>query len=212
MYRFSLTILLVPPLLVVRLSTAVADDQATCSDANSPPDPAIAACSRLISSGRITTGVALSSIYRSRAHQYVQKDVYDRALADLDQAVQLNAKDAISFSMRGTIYLLQRDYDHALPDLNRAIQINPNDVGSLTFRAVVFNHQQAWDQALSDLNKAVRLNPKGELAYRIRGFSHEGKDELEQAREDFRKALSIDPRDDLAADGAKRVEEKIAKK
>jgi tetratricopeptide (TPR) repeat protein len=54
-------------------------------------DKAIAACTRAIDSGR-SKGHELAVLYNYRAVEYGKKHEYDRAIADLTEAVRLDPK------------------------------------------------------------------------------------------------------------------------
>ena len=47
------------------------------------------------------------------------------ALADFNQAIQLNPELAEAYYGRGTVYFLKGDLDNALAYFNQAIQLNP---------------------------------------------------------------------------------------
>jgi tetratricopeptide (TPR) repeat protein len=47
------------------------------------------------------------------------------ALADFNQAIQVNPKLAAAYYRRGTAYFLKGDLGNALADFNQTIQLNP---------------------------------------------------------------------------------------
>ena len=57
-----------------------------------PPDLQIGGCTASIQSGR-WSGKALAWVYVSRGHAYDDKKNYDRAIADYNQAIQLDPKN-----------------------------------------------------------------------------------------------------------------------
>jgi lipoprotein NlpI len=78
---------------------AAADDAVSCQKGSD--DVAIAACSRLIASGRFSAR-NLGTLYFNRGIAYKHKGQYDRAIQDYDQAIRLNPRQAEAFSSRGT--------------------------------------------------------------------------------------------------------------
>ncbi len=118
------------------------------------------------------------------------------ALADLDQAVRFNPKNAQAFTFRGGYYLQKEDWDKALIDFNRAIQINPNSVMALTWRGEVYLNKSEADSkqadlAIADLSAAIALEP-GEVApYLYRARTNIGKKEWQAALEDYVKAVDM---------------------
>src|SRR5689334_12729546 len=105
------------------LSTAVvADDWDTC--AKQTGDVAIAACSRAIASGR-WKGQNLARTYFNRGAEYNGKDERDRAIADFDQAIRLDPKDAKAYKFRGDAWAAKREFDLAISDYDRALRLDP---------------------------------------------------------------------------------------
>ena len=60
------------------------------------------------------------------------------ALADHNQAIQLDPNDAMAYNNRGNVYNDQGKYDLALADLNQAIQLDPNDAIAYTNRGALY--------------------------------------------------------------------------
>jgi tetratricopeptide (TPR) repeat protein len=103
---------------------AVADDAQTCRQERG--DAAISACARAIASGEYQ-GHGLAVLLDSRAFAYRRKGDYDRALADLDEAIRLDPNDASSHNGRGAVWLAKREYDRAIDDFDAVIRLDPKD-------------------------------------------------------------------------------------
>src|SRR5262245_61150390 len=101
---------------------APADDRLTCADTSG--DAAIAACSRLIASGRLR-GTELAKAYYFRGVEYRDKGDLDRALADLGQAIKLDPKFALAFNNRGLAWEDKGEIDRAIADYDAAIRLDP---------------------------------------------------------------------------------------
>jgi hypothetical protein len=78
-------------LAVALAFSAAADDQSVCANTASPPELAIAACSRTISSSK-SRDQALAIAYRQRAYFYATRQEYDRATADLSEGIRVEAE------------------------------------------------------------------------------------------------------------------------
>ena len=61
-----------------------------------------------------------------KSYAYMGKGDYDRALADINQAIKLEPNDANWYDSRGEVYLNKGDYDRAIAEYERALQIRPN--------------------------------------------------------------------------------------
>jgi tetratricopeptide (TPR) repeat protein len=79
------------------------------------PEQSIAGCSALIESGQ-ETGVNLAKEFNNRGASYANKDDYDHAIQDYDQALRLNPNLADAFCGRGLAYADKGDYDRAIAD------------------------------------------------------------------------------------------------
>ena len=56
---------------------------------------------------------------------YADKQEYDRAIADYDEAIRLNPEVATAFNNRGNAYADKHLYDRAIADYDEAIRLNP---------------------------------------------------------------------------------------
>ena len=101
---------------------AAADDRATCK--NESGDDAINACSRAIASKKYK-GRSLSLLYTNRGAEYGAKGDNDRAMADHDQAIRLDPKNAFAFNNRGIVKLKKGDKEGGDADIARARQLQP---------------------------------------------------------------------------------------
>jgi tetratricopeptide (TPR) repeat protein len=88
----------------------------------------------------------------------------NHAIAELNQAVALDPKNAQAFYYRGLTYSRKEDYDHAVADFNRAIQLNPQDEQVLYDCGLAYENKSDFKNALDIYNKAVTLHPQSALA------------------------------------------------
>jgi tetratricopeptide (TPR) repeat protein len=58
--------------------------------------------------------------------EYVRENRFDEARKILDDRIQQNPSDSGAITMRGNLYLKQRDTDHAIQDFEKAVQLDPN--------------------------------------------------------------------------------------
>jgi tetratricopeptide (TPR) repeat protein len=92
------------------------------------PDLQIGGCTASIQSGRLS-GKALARAYVSRGDAYDDKEDYDRAIADYNQAIQLDPKDAGAYFSRGLAKRLKGDKSGGDADIATAKTIDP-DIGN----------------------------------------------------------------------------------
>src|SRR5262249_6279407 len=84
---------------------------------------------------------------------YNNKGEYDRAIADLDEAIQLRPKLANPYSHRGFAYGKKGDYERAMADLNKAIELDPKYARGHTNRGLIY-------EAKGELGPALAMDPK----------------------------------------------------
>lgn len=106
-------------LSLLAVPAVAVDDFAACHQARG--DESLAACHRLVRSG----AAQLSQVLLSRAKAHLEKRDFDRAIADLEQAVTLNARysepSAPAYAYRGLAYEGKGDLDRARADFNMAL-------------------------------------------------------------------------------------------
>ncbi|OGP81886.1 MAG: hypothetical protein A2Z08_03775, partial [Deltaproteobacteria bacterium RBG_16_54_11] len=63
-------------------------------------DEAIRLCTKAIESGELS-GKNLSSVYCTRGTAWAEKGDYDKAIADINKAIEIDPKDAMAYYNRG---------------------------------------------------------------------------------------------------------------
>ena len=156
--RFSVLLVWVAGCLMlagpVSVSRAGADDRDTCDRGTG--DEAIAACTRLINSGRWPD---LARSYTNRGNAYDDKGDHDRAITDYNEAIRLDPKDANAYVTRGNAYDEKGDHDRAITDYNEAIRFDPQDFNAYSNRGVAYANKGDYDRAIADYDQAIKLDP-----------------------------------------------------
>jgi len=141
-----------------------------------------------------------ATIYFYRGTAYYNQKEYDRAIADCNQALQLNPKLAEAFSTRGIAYDQKGEYDRAIADFNQALQLNPKDAGPFNNRGIAYYYKKEYDRAIANYNQALQVNPKYAEAFYNRGLAYHYKKEYDRAIADFNQSLQLNPKDAAAFD------------
>jgi tetratricopeptide (TPR) repeat protein len=200
-------------LVAALAAPARADDADTCKKVAG--DDSLAACTRLISS-QAPRGGDLAQAYASRGVIYIRfKGDWDRAIADYDEALRLDPKNAGAYAGRAAAYLRKGNVDRALPDLNEGLRLDPKNSGVHNVFGYYYNKKGDYRRALTEVNEALRLYPQYLYAFNTRGEVYENKGELNRALADFRTAPGFDPDKKQrggreAAEGIARVVQKLA--
>jgi tetratricopeptide (TPR) repeat protein len=57
-----------------------------------------------------------------------EKEEYELAMADYDEALRLDPKNSGAYGGRGNVWYSRQQYDRALADYDEAIRRNPGDI------------------------------------------------------------------------------------
>ena len=60
-----------------------------------------------------------------RSAVYVEKAEYDRALADVNEAIRLNPQNPEAHNDRGWVYFNKREFDNAIAACSEALRLDP---------------------------------------------------------------------------------------
>jgi tetratricopeptide (TPR) repeat protein len=141
----------------------------------------------------LTTDLSDYLVYNNRGFTYLSKDDYDRALADFNQAIQLQPGSTLAYFNRASVYFVKQDYDRALADLNQVIQLQPNFDLAYVKRGSVYFSQGDYDRALADLDHAIQRQPNSAPFYAVRGEIYFKRDNLDRAIADLSQAIKLQP-------------------
>ena len=86
-------------------------------------------------------------------------------IADFNQVIEINPKDALAYLNRGVAKFNLKDYQGSIADFNQAIEINPQFAGAFINRGVSKGNLKDYQGAIGDFNKAIQINPQDTLPY-----------------------------------------------
>ena len=132
---------------------------------------------------------------RAIAHQgetYRLQSRYFEAIAEFNQAIELNPDYAWGLAHRGETYRQMNRYSEALVDLSRAIVLNPDYAWGLAHRGETYRQMNRYSEALADLSRAIKLNPDHAWAYACRCLTYEQMNRYEEALADFDQTIALD--------------------
>jgi Flp pilus assembly protein TadD len=98
-----------------------------------------------------------------RGYGWKRKGDKDRAMADFNEAIRLNPKEALAWRIRGATWAAKADYAKALADYSESIRIDPENPDSLHHRVVLRSvcmddHFRDGKQAIADATKACDVS------------------------------------------------------
>jgi tetratricopeptide (TPR) repeat protein len=140
-------------------------------------------------SPRPTTPVA----FCTRGTAFFNRQDYNRAIADYDEAIRLDPNYALAFYSRGCAYDRKGDYDRAIKDYDEAIRLNPKHHAFFSDRATAYWSKGDYDRAIPDYDEAIRLSPNEATYFSNRANAYKKKGELERAMTDYDEAIRLNP-------------------
>jgi len=138
--------------------------------------------------------MTLTVAHNNRGLAYIEIRGFDRAIADLNEAIRLDPKNSRAHSNRGWAHNEQQIYDRALVDLNEAIRLNPKYASAYNNRGNTYRANGDLDRAIADYSEAIRFDPKHAFAYNNRGYAYRASGDLDRAVADFGEAIRLDPK------------------
>jgi tetratricopeptide (TPR) repeat protein len=131
--------------------------------------------------------------YGNRGNTYYRLGLYDQALDDYAQAIQLAPTVALTYTNRGVVYEKLQRYDEAIADHGHAIQLDPTLSQAYYNRGNTYNKLQRYGEALLDFTRAIELDPTSSRAYYNRGLTYHRLKRAQEALADYSSAIELDP-------------------
>jgi lipoprotein NlpI len=168
---------------------ASARDIAACAQ-TAQPDAAIEGCTRVIEDPKHKPK-GRAAAYFNRGNAYSAKGENERAIADYDEAIKLDPKNASAYNNRGSAKNDKGENEAALADFNAAIKQNARYASAYFNRASAYA-AQGDVRALKDYDTAIRYNRRNTNAYIARGALLLASGATARARADMRQAAVLD--------------------
>ena len=128
-----------------------------------------------------------------RGRAWHEQQDYQKALADLNEAIRLDSDRSTWYANRGLVYDRLGEYDRAIGDYGEALRRDPLDAQSYNNRGLAYRARKDNTQAIRDFSQAVRIDASLADAYFNRGNAYKAKGELAQAIGDYNEAVRLDP-------------------
>ncbi len=126
-------------------------------------DSGLAACSRMIQSGRYKDKAA-AAVYRARGSWKQKKGDLDAALADYGISIRIEPDNVESYDYRADVYQQQGKLDLALEDYNQASRIDPTYAASYFSRGLIYEKKSDFAKARAEYNSALAVPTKDRIA------------------------------------------------
>jgi len=145
-----------------------ADIEPACGSVTGNPELAIKVCTRLIEFGSLERR-DLAKAYFARGSEWANQGNHERAVLDLDMAIELDPK-VPSYYLNRALSLSERgDHERAAVDYGAAIKLAPNDVRMYLGRAVEWTVLGDYKRAQADYEEVISRQPRDMTGYFGRG-------------------------------------------
>jgi len=141
--------------------------------------------------------VGISSILYY-AIQCFENEEYDNALNLLDEAIEINPSNILSYNYKGDIYLIQKKYQQAIDQYEKAISIKQDFANIWYKKGNALLELGNLNDALSSYSVSVQLSPNSAKYILSKGIALEKLDKNDEAHQCFDKVLDIEPTNEQA--------------
>jgi tetratricopeptide (TPR) repeat protein len=155
-------------------------------------DAQIEGCTRAINSGKYR-GKGLAWAYTNRGSVYDYQKDFDRAIADLTEAIRLDPGAVVAYQDRAASYRNKGQYTLALDDLSQALRLAPKEARTLMSRGVIYLKLNAAARAMVDFDASLRIDPKFPPSLYGRGIAKLREGDRDGGHADIDAAKALQP-------------------
>lgn len=175
------------PLLIV-LGVAIGLSTHTVVNCGDEDEPDI--CSAVIGFSPFR-GSLIAFAYEGRGRIALRHGDNRRAIADFNEAIQLNPNRASLYRDRAQAYRQSGELGPAIADYDEAIALDPKPAAPYHQRGLALAAKGDLDRAIFSYSTAVRLDPSDAQARLDRGLAFLARGQVDDARADFEAALAL---------------------
>ncbi len=145
----------------------------------------------------ILTFIRERTIYAKANYQsairYLRAKEYDKAVIELERAVNLNPEFGEAHFRLGIIYNLIGKQDEAISQFRRALEINPRDAAAHNNLGSMYYLKEMLEEAANEFKEVLKIDPDFAEAHSNLGGVYFKKGMIELARDEVQRALDINP-------------------
>lgn len=131
-------------------------------------------------------------LYYSRAEKYMEKELFDKAIIDLQRAISIDSINPNYYHLLADAYLDYANPDEALNIMYKVMSLYPERIPSLLKLAEFKFILEDYDGSILTLNEIIRLDEQNGEAYFMLGMNFRALNDMERARNAFQAAVEFD--------------------
>ena len=116
---------------------------------------------------------------------------YPESLANVNEALKLDAKFAEAYQVRSQLLADQMKFPEAISDMSTLILMDPENADYFYKRGCMYQNFAQHPTAIYDFNKVISLDPKISMAYYKRAYSYEQMQNFTDAIKDYEMLASL---------------------
>ena len=109
--------------------------------------------------------------FAARAGDWLRVKMYDKAIADCNEAIELGFHDPLARIYRGLAWREKKEYDKAIADYTEVIRLDPQNAFAYFARASAWGAKHEYAKADADLGEALRLDPQNPVTCNGRAWT-----------------------------------------
>ncbi len=134
--------------------------------------------------------------YYNRAAFYMEKKNYNKALYDLNNALEVKPNHVGAYNNKGLVLYHRGKYKKAIKHFDHAIKLDSTYAKAYTNRGMAWGRLGSLDKTIEDCNKAIAIDPTIADSYANKGIALAMRGEYKEAIKNFNKAIERKPFDE----------------
>ncbi len=120
-----------------------------------------------------------------RAEIYLNLGQNDKAIEDMNKAIELHPKNTSALNMRGAFFAKIGRQREAMADVQASLKIDKNNLEGYFVRGLIYADLGKYEEAIKDFDKVIQMDYTFYKAYYDRGVCYEGLGEVDEACKNF---------------------------
>lgn len=134
-----------------------------------------------------------ANLYNKRANFFLVAGENNKALADVNRALQIDTLDVDIWVTLADVYFASERFVDSREILIKAINLDPKNTSALLKLSRLYYIYKEYQTAMNFVNKAIELDPMLEDAYFIKGMTYAEVGDTAKAIFNYQKSVEVDP-------------------